>query len=363
MGSVRMHKLLIDMFSHFVRKDARNWDEYVPYAVMAYRAMPHCSTKYSPYYLVYGRDMRLPAEDDWKPRIGNKELEGDEYEGHVKALSERLREANKAAGQQSKLSHDTVKRYYDRQAKWEQFTEGDYVYIHDPTYKHGKARKFSYQYKGPFDSDQRISPLIYKVRFLDGTSTIVHVSRLKRALKQSEASTTPLTQPKRNKKMTTDQTKENDPEVYRTSIDTEELDIGIPSSLQAIDVGSETLSESEGEISSSQQRLGEDSEWTPGSYLQRKLQGDNETDGIAYQLRSRLVSRSEQDMERDSMGIETVCSPGSKHTQSKMSPSTVKTASSHSYNLRNRVKPVTETKLGDYLMYMYYKVTYIHRIR
>jgi len=33
----RMHILLIDMTSHFVRKDARNWDRYVPYAVMAYR--------------------------------------------------------------------------------------------------------------------------------------------------------------------------------------------------------------------------------------------------------------------------------------------------------------------------------------
>jgi transposase InsO family protein len=31
----RMHKLLIDMISHFVNKDARNWDKYVPYAVMA----------------------------------------------------------------------------------------------------------------------------------------------------------------------------------------------------------------------------------------------------------------------------------------------------------------------------------------
>jgi transposase InsO family protein len=60
----RMHRLLVDMLSHFVRKDARNWDEYIPYAVMAYRAMPHCSTKYSPYYLVFGRDMRLPIEGD-----------------------------------------------------------------------------------------------------------------------------------------------------------------------------------------------------------------------------------------------------------------------------------------------------------
>jgi len=34
-----MHKLLIDI-PHFVRKDAKNWDEYVPYADTAYQAMP-----------------------------------------------------------------------------------------------------------------------------------------------------------------------------------------------------------------------------------------------------------------------------------------------------------------------------------
>ena len=44
----RMDKLLIGMISYFVRKDAKNWDDYVPYAVMAYRATPHCSTRYSP---------------------------------------------------------------------------------------------------------------------------------------------------------------------------------------------------------------------------------------------------------------------------------------------------------------------------
>ena len=117
----------------------------MPYAVMAYRAMPHCSTKYSPYYLVFGRDMRLPIEDDWKPNLGNKDLEEGEYENHVKTLAERLREANKVAGQQSKISHETAKRYYDRQTKLEKFSKGDFVYIHDPTHKRSKSKKFSYQ--------------------------------------------------------------------------------------------------------------------------------------------------------------------------------------------------------------------------
>jgi transposase InsO family protein len=158
----RMHKLLIDTLSHFVRKDAKNWDKYVPYAVMAYGAMPHCS-KYSPYYLVFGREMRLPIEDDWKPHL-NKEVVENDYENHVRVLAERLREANMAAGQQSKKSHETAKRYYDQNARLEQFHRGDFVYVHDPTHRRGKAKKFTYQYKGPFEIEQKISSLIYKVR-------------------------------------------------------------------------------------------------------------------------------------------------------------------------------------------------------
>jgi hypothetical protein len=139
------------MLSDFVRKDAKNADEYVPYAVMAYRAMPHCSTKYSPYYLVFGRDMRLPIEDDWKPRLGKEKLEGDEYERHVKLLVERLREANKVAGQHSKSRHETAKLCYDRRTKLEEFRKGDFVYKQNPSYKQSQAKKFFYHYKGPFE--------------------------------------------------------------------------------------------------------------------------------------------------------------------------------------------------------------------
>ena len=125
--------------------------------------------------------MRLPIEDDWWPKLGHDKLEDNEYENHVELLAKRLHEANKVAGQQSAFSYATAKRYYDRQAKLERFSKGDFVYVHDPTYKRGKAKKFSYQYKGPFEVEQKISPLIYKVRMADGTSAILHINRLKRA--------------------------------------------------------------------------------------------------------------------------------------------------------------------------------------
>jgi len=125
--------------------------------------------------------MRLPIEVDWKPQLSNKGSSENEYADHVRLLTKRLHEANKVAGQQSKISHETAKRYYDRQTKLEQFNKGDFVYVHDPIHKRGKARKFSYQYEGPFKIEQKISPLIYKVRMAVGTSAIIHINRIKKA--------------------------------------------------------------------------------------------------------------------------------------------------------------------------------------
>jgi transposase InsO family protein len=110
----RMHKSLIYMTSHFVNKDAKNWDKYVPYAVMAYRATPHCSVKYSPYYLVYGRDLRLPIKDDWELTRREETENVDSFDTHLNKLAMRLYEAHKEAKKQSKLNHELAKKYYDR---------------------------------------------------------------------------------------------------------------------------------------------------------------------------------------------------------------------------------------------------------
>ena len=308
------------MISHFVRKDARNWDEYVPYAVMAYRAMPHCSTKYSPYYLVFGREMRLPIEDDWRPCKSKSDSPEVDYEKHVRTLAERLREANKAAGQQSKLSHEVAKQYYDRQTKLETFVKGDLVFVYDPIYKRGKAKKFSQKYKGPFEVEGRISPLIYRIKLTDGASAIVHINRLKKAHGQGRT--------KEQKVRFRDISHEKCTSTENaTTLDTE-----IPSGTQLLENEDESSSETD-EVSLDKPLTGyaRDADWAPRSlYLQRKLQSDKVTDGIAYRLRSRTVSRSEPELETDNV-------------QNSASQDDSRPTSSHSYNLRTRPE-VTQAK-------------------
>jgi len=73
----------------------------------------------------------------------------------MKLLAKRSHEANKMAGQQSKLSRETAKGYYDRHTKLEKLSKDDFVYIHDHTHKRSMARKFSFQYRRPFEVERR----------------------------------------------------------------------------------------------------------------------------------------------------------------------------------------------------------------
>jgi RNA polymerase subunit RPABC4/transcription elongation factor Spt4 len=100
-----------------VNKDAKNLDQYVPYAVMTYRATPQSTVKYSPYYLVYGRDLRLPMEGDWRPKRQEEAGSKGDYDRHVSELAMRLYEANREATKQSKLSDEVAKRYYGKRTR------------------------------------------------------------------------------------------------------------------------------------------------------------------------------------------------------------------------------------------------------
>jgi hypothetical protein len=127
----------------------------------------------------------------------------------------------------------------------------------------------------------------------------------------------------------------------KKSIDSKESgdwDVEIPPHLQVVNADSAKSSETEDNVDNLPRDLENDSEWNPGSsYLQRKLQSDNRTDGVAYRLRSRLVGRSERETEVDKAGAEVNSSPGNIHAQSDTSPSSAEGTFGHSYNLRSKV--------------------------
>ena len=56
----RMNRTIKDMLAKYVAKRQRDWDVHLPMVMMAYQSSVHSSTKYTPYYLLFGHEVRLP---------------------------------------------------------------------------------------------------------------------------------------------------------------------------------------------------------------------------------------------------------------------------------------------------------------
>ena len=66
-------KLLLNKLSE---EEGRDWDKFIPYALFAYREVPQTTTGYSPFELVYGRDVRGPLDilkEEWEANERCKE--------------------------------------------------------------------------------------------------------------------------------------------------------------------------------------------------------------------------------------------------------------------------------------------------
>jgi transposase InsO family protein len=60
----RWRRSLHTGLSHYINAAHTNWDEVVPFFLMAYRATPNTTTEYSPFFLVRGREMTLPSNEN-----------------------------------------------------------------------------------------------------------------------------------------------------------------------------------------------------------------------------------------------------------------------------------------------------------
>lgn len=65
----RFHCTLTNMLAKTVERHGKDWDERLPYVLYAYRASLQTSTRESPFFLLYGRDSRLPNEEVISPPL------------------------------------------------------------------------------------------------------------------------------------------------------------------------------------------------------------------------------------------------------------------------------------------------------
>jgi hypothetical protein len=92
----------------------------VNYALMAHRAIPHSVTRYIPFYLLHGRQMRLPMKDDLTTAkfLSRESKDGrDSIQSHIDTLSERFEESYHVTRENNKVGRERQKEQYDKGTK------------------------------------------------------------------------------------------------------------------------------------------------------------------------------------------------------------------------------------------------------
>ena len=135
------------MIAKCAQKNGSNWDKHLPFLLFAYCATIQESTRESPFYLLYGRDPRLPTDSVLNHVKSPYVVDVDDYKT---AMTIALSEAWKTAQENIKSAQEKQKRNYDRHSKESHYEVGDRVMVYMPNAVRGKAWKLARPFYGPY---------------------------------------------------------------------------------------------------------------------------------------------------------------------------------------------------------------------
>ena len=142
----RFNRTLISMLTKTVEHDGKDWDQQLPFVLFAYRVSQQQSTLESPFFLLYGRDPRLPTQTVMVANKTRQHRDLKEYGADLAfCTAEAWDLARKCIGKAQKKQE-----YYNRRARPPRFRVGDRVFLFKPADKSGPLRKFARPYHGPY---------------------------------------------------------------------------------------------------------------------------------------------------------------------------------------------------------------------
>lgn len=174
---------LAKMLSAYVNDNQNDWDEHLPYVMMAYRCAEHETTGYTPNYLMFGREVSTPVDLMFEMPRSIKNTPTHQWAWKMK---ERIETAHSVVRENTGAAMKRQKRYHDRKLSWEKFEKDDDVYIFFPVRKSGHSAKFTSFWRGPFRVEGRCTDVTYRVNCgLRGKSQVVHIDRIRRKHSQN----------------------------------------------------------------------------------------------------------------------------------------------------------------------------------
>ena len=173
----RFNGTLKGMLRKSAQGDGRDWDKLLPYLLFAYRETPQESTGFSPFELLYGRDVRGPLDvvkEEWEasPKCDRSVV------SHIMLMRERMEQMMALARENQHQAQRQQKEWYDRTARERELSPGERVLVLLPT----TTSKLTAQWHGPYEVLRRIGKVDYLVATPERRKreTIFHINMLRK---------------------------------------------------------------------------------------------------------------------------------------------------------------------------------------
>nr|CAG8612716.1 8966_t:CDS:1 [Entrophospora candida] len=176
----RFNKTLCETIAKFVIQHKGEWDQYISSALLAYRTKTQKSTKFTPFFLVYGRQAQTPLTQ--KFGMEDNDLEYD-LEDHVDLITERLHHVQGIAKENINKAQEDQKARYDKKVKPKQYQIGEQVLLRESAHENVHGDKFREKWSGPYLIHQVWKSGSYKLREIESQRilrTPINGDRLKK---------------------------------------------------------------------------------------------------------------------------------------------------------------------------------------
>ena len=127
---------------------------------MAYNTSVQPTTGFSPFYLMFGRQARVPIDITY----GTPTPPMTPVTEYAACLKQRLENAYEQVRGKMGHSLDRQKDLYDKRIHGKPLATGDKVWLHYPAVPLGKSKKLHCPWKGPFRVIRQFSDVTYQIQ-------------------------------------------------------------------------------------------------------------------------------------------------------------------------------------------------------
>ena len=193
----KFNSTLINLIAKCCESKNNDWDEYLPMLLFAYRSSIQESTRETPFYLLHGRDPRIPTSTVLSQTRSTYCIDHDDYKSE---LAVRMAECWKLARDNITKAQATQKKKYDSKRSVVDLKVGERVMVYMPSEVQGRNRKLARPFHGPYRV-LSVTPTNVEVQLVEdpkGGTIFVSLDRVRRCY--PELRNTTWTGPRKKRK-------------------------------------------------------------------------------------------------------------------------------------------------------------------